>query len=404
MKLHRLTSAGVPRFPRRLARGALALVVIAGLCFAALGPLRMRSSGESDPRPALRLDAKGKPQAIEVVNLPRADLERLAKAKLDEAGWQALFSVHVSSADNLAMAGSYRIAGDTLRFEPQFPLTPGLRYVAMFRPTRLPGRTEGDELRTTFELPKPELGPPPVVTHVYPSGDTLPENTLRLYLHFSAPMSRGEAYQKVRLLDEAGKQVEVPFLELGEELWDRAGKRFTLYFDPGRIKRGLKPREEDGPCLIEGKSYTFVIERSWKGADGQPLKQSFEKKFKVLAPDDTPPDPANWKITAPRAKSKEPLAVKLPEPLDHALLHRLLWVVDAAGQRVPGKIAVSSGETVWQFTPEEAWQPGRFDLVVDTTIEDRAGNTIGKPFELDVFKPIGKEIKSKTVKRTLEVK
>src|SRR5262249_56091734 len=98
----------------------------------------------------------------------------------------------------------------------------------------------------TFLLPKPETVPT-VVEHVYPSRKELPENLLRFYFHFSAPMSRGDVYQYIRLLDAAGKPIEAPFLELEQELWDESGRRFTLLIDPGRIKRGLKPREEGGP-------------------------------------------------------------------------------------------------------------------------------------------------------------
>ena len=37
-----------------------------------------------------------------------------------------------------------------------------------------------------------------IVEHVYPSTDQLPENQLKFYLHFSAPMSRGEAYSRIQ--------------------------------------------------------------------------------------------------------------------------------------------------------------------------------------------------------------
>ena len=105
---------------------------------------------------------------------------------------------------------------------------------------------------------------------VYPSRDLLPENLLQFYIFFSAPMSRGEAYRRITLLDIAtGKIVDAPFLELDEELWSPDGTRFTLVFDPGRIKRGLKPREEVGPVLEAGKSYSLVIDRQWLDALGK---------------------------------------------------------------------------------------------------------------------------------------
>ena len=63
-----------------------------------------------------------------------------------------------------------------------------------------------------------------------------------------------------------------PFLELDEELWSPDGTRFTLIFDPGRIKRGLKPREEVGPVLEAGKSYSLVIDRRLARRIGKPAR------------------------------------------------------------------------------------------------------------------------------------
>src|SRR5262249_10274078 len=126
-----------------------------------------------------------------------------------------------------------------------------------------------------------------VVEKIYPSGDKLPENQLRFYLHFSAPMSRNGAYSHIKLLDEKGKEVASPFLELGEELWDPGVKRFTLLLHPGRIKRGLKPREELGPILEEGKRYTLVIAADWSDAEGNLLKAGVRKSFAVGPPDET---------------------------------------------------------------------------------------------------------------------
>jgi hypothetical protein len=104
-------------------------------------------------------------------------------------------------------------------------------------------------LAVDLDLAPPSGTPRPatLVESVSPSAEVLPENLLRFYFQFSAPMSRGEAYSHIRLLNAAGRAVADPFLELNEELWSGDGRRFTLLFDPGRIKRGLKPREEVGP-------------------------------------------------------------------------------------------------------------------------------------------------------------
>jgi hypothetical protein len=241
------------------------------------------------------------------------------------------------------------------------------------------------------------------MVEVYPTRDVLPENQLKFYLHFSAPMARGEAYERVHLLREDGSEVDMPFLELGQELWDPAGKRLTILFDPGRIKRGLKPREEEGPVLEEGKSYTLVIDRDWGDATGNSLAMEHRKTFRVSAPDDEQPDPQQWQIAAPAAGTREPLVIKFNEPLDSGMLHRVVAVRRGTEQFLQGKIDVAEHETVWRFKPAAAWEAGEHALVVDTALEDLAGNSIGRPFEVDIVHPTEKKIESQTVSIQFQV-
>jgi hypothetical protein len=42
--------------------------------------------------------------------------------------------------------------------------------------------------------------------------------------------------------------------------------------------------------------------------------------------------------------------------------------------------------------------------VVQTTIEDLAGNNIGKPFDVDLFEGIARRLTTSFVKRTFEVR
>ena len=226
-------------------------------------------------------------------------------ARTAQADWPRLLEVRVARAPT-PLFGSYRIEEGSLVFEPRFPLEPGLEYRAVFDPSILP-TLSARRIERSFALPAPSAGPPTVLTHVYPSASKVPENLLKFYLYFSAPMARGEAYRHLHLIESGGREVELPFLELGEELWDRSGKRLTLFFDPGRIKRGLKPREEAGPSLQEGKSYTLLIDRDWRDAQGRPLGADVRKSFRVEAPDERQPDPSKWKILSPRAGSADPL-------------------------------------------------------------------------------------------------
>jgi uncharacterized protein (TIGR03000 family) len=294
--------------------------------------------------------------------------------------------------------GNYGAKSGAVVFTPRFSFKPGLSYRVIFT---APAGEKPTVLK--FTLPKPEAVATTIVEAVYPSRNRLPENQLKFYIHFSAPMSRGEAYRRIKLLDATSKAVDLPFLELDEELWDPAGKRFTLFFDPGRIKRGLKPREEVGPALEEGKSYTLVIDRKWSDAADNPLKEAFRKSFTVGPPDDEAVDPKKWKVTPPAAGKTGELVVRFPKSMDHALLQRMLWVNDSTGKTVAGAVTVGDQEMTWRFKPEQPWQAGAYHLVADTALEDLSGNSIGRPFEVDVFRPIGSDTRPKTVQIPFEI-
>lgn len=347
-------------------------------------------------------DAGGKPTAFEAAGLTKEEAAALAKLPADDAAWPRILSVYVAGdaprGDIPPMLGTYSIRATALRFTPKYALKPGLRYRITFQPAAIgdPHATEfpGDRLVTVYvPIPAAARGEPTKAAAVYPSAATLPENQLRFYLHFSAPMSRGEVYERVRLLDEKGKPVAFPFLEIGEELWDQSGSRLTLLIDPGRIKRGLRPREEDGPVLEAGKKYKLVIDKRWRDASGQALATNFEKQFAVGPPNEKALDTAEWKVAPPPAGSKEPLVVRFPAPLDHALLERTIDVFSADGKLIAGEVTIGDEEKTWRFTPERPWRAGKHELAIDKTLEDLVGNRIGVPFEVDQTGPIDKQVK-----------
>ncbi len=223
----------------------------------------------------------------------------------------------------------------------------------------------------------------------------MPENLLKFYLHFSAPMSRGEAYRRIHLLDADGNEVGRPFLELGEELWDRDMRRFTLLFDPGRIKRGLKPREEVGPCSKKASSYTLVVDRDWLDASGHPLAaEDCASRSTVLPPDDAPIELAAWKLEPPAGRHARSAGGALPRAdwIIRCSSAWCAWSTQPTRTNCRATIDITDQETCWRFTPEHAWQAGDYRLVADTTLEDLAGNSIGRAFDVDVFEPVQKRI------------
>jgi hypothetical protein len=313
---------------------------------------------------------------------------------------EKVFQVRVAThdPDGPAMAGSYAwTKSGTLTFTPQFPLVPGLSYEARFLPLSLPEPLRNPAWQASterFASPIAEDDSPPAeLTTIYPTADRLPENLLKFYLHFSKPMSRGEAYEHIQLLDSENKIIPLPFLELGEELWDSEQRRFTLFFDPGRVKRGLKPHQEEGRPLQLGKQYTLVIKSSWKDAARHDLAKTYRKTFEALEADYTQPDPASWKFTLPAPTSRDALQVELGESLDHALLERVLQIEDADGRPVAGTPVVSQSETTWQWIPDSPWKEGAYALVIDSVLEDLAGNSLERPFEETEAMPLSSEIR-----------
>ena len=298
-----------------------------------------------------------------------------------------LFAIYVDapagheSAQLPAVTGSYRIEAGALVFEPRYPPVAGVSYRAVFDPSAI-GRS-GSSVSRAFDLSRPRT-PPAVVEHVYPSAHVLPENQLKLYIHFSAPMTRGEAYRHIRLLDENDQEVELAFLELTQELWTRDFRRFTILFDPGRIKTGLVPNLEEGRALVPGRTYTLVIGGEWRDGNGQPLLSEYRKTFRAGPFDDVAPDTATWRLRVPDARTRDPIAAEFDEPLDRGLLGGLLTIVDSAGGPIEGTVDVDRGETRWLFVPANRWQPGGYQLVVGTELEDLAGNALNGLFEVDL--------------------
>lgn len=363
--------------------------------------------------PAVKLVSArpGEPPAVVITGIPKADLDALAAAKLAAGEWPkvARLVVDDGTPDEVAkkppVAGAWSVKGDSLHFEPQFPLVPGVNYRIFCDLGAVPRSTrKGDAFSLTVSLPKPPPGPRVQVLSIYPSANRLPENTLRLYVHFSGPVARRDVYKHFKLVRDDGKQVSRPILELDEELWTPDGLRLTLLFDPGRVKRGLVPREEEGPILEEGRSYTLTVDANWQDTEGRPLLASFKKSFSVFAPDDEPVWSDDWKLTAPPGGSDAPLMVRLAKPLDRALLGRMLWVIDGTGKRVEGTVTVGGGERVVSFAPAQPWVRGNYKLLIDADLEDVCGNRVGEPFEVDVFKPIPLKREQKVAERPFVVK
>jgi len=349
--------------------------------------------------------------AIVIRGLPNATIiackKRIAEVDASHLRVQVVASSEQDTDERPPLVGRWHVVAQTLHFKPRFPFAAGVEYRVTVDPPRLldPAAADSQPRQFTVRMPKKDLTPVAKLTAIYPTADVLPENQLRFYIQFSHPMSRGEAYDRIRLLDAGGKPIDDVFLEIGEELWDPGQTRFTLLFDPGRIKRGLKPREDLGPTLEDGKSYTLVVDGQWRDGEGRALlDKEYRKAFKAGPPDDVPIDPKLWNLIPPAAGSRDALVVKFPEPLDYGLLQRVITVTDEQGRGVPGTIEIGEAEKRWRFTPKNEWHAAGYKLVARNILEDLAANRIGRKFEVDVLTPIPKTEKAEFTSIGFEVR
>jgi hypothetical protein len=183
--------------------------------------------------------------------------------------------------------------------------------------------------------------------------------------------------------------VEGPFLPLDYEFWSPDRRRFTLFFDPGRVKDGILPNQQMGRALHAGRTYTLVVSHEWRDDRGLSLTEDYRRVLHVAPARTQALDPSTWTVTAPSAGARGPLLVAFPHSLDRGLLMRAVGV-RFSGAAVGGEIAITDAERRWSFTPAAPWRPGRYELLALSILEDPAGNQIGRAFEVDNFDTVDK--------------
>ena len=297
-----------------------------------------------------------------------------------EAGVPIESSLKVTLADsNQNILGNLSEDGDAILFTPLISLSPGLTYKII----------QAGKLIGEIKVPLNNGKDAPRIVAIYPQGDTLPENNLKLYLQFSHPMLTGNAINHITLLDGKDTLHDV-LLDLQPELWDTTGKVLTLWFDPGRIKRGLVLNRERGNPLKKADKYRLIISSKWKDSRGLNL-QEYSKEFVAGPWDDQQPDISLWKINLPSSGTKKPLVIKLNEPLDHYLLQESITILNERGVPVQGTCSVSNNDSIWSFAPTQPWLAAKYTLRVDARLEDMAGNNLNKVFDRDINKQVKRE-------------
>ncbi len=268
----------------------------------------------------------------------------------------------------LPVAGKYENDRESVIFRPAFDLVAGQDYVVR---TRRPG----EPFRLTeFRIPREAAAAPARVTEVYPSGDVLPENVLRFYVHFSVPMAPHLASDFIRLRDASGRADPAAFMRFKQELWNADRTRLTVLIDPGRIKRSVATNLELGPALLEARRYALTIDEGWPSADGSSTLPAFSKRFGVARALRERPEIEHWTWKSPRPGTREPFVITFDRPFARHLLPDAIHIVAGDGLRVDGTPHIGRDETSWSFTPDEPWPVGEVRITVEDSLEDVAGN------------------------------
>jgi hypothetical protein len=311
------------------------------------------------------------------------ELERL-RAEGPDRLLAVLPSELVEAARGLAglatSAGRFELAGDEVWFAPRHPLRSGLRYSLLWA-------ADAAEVGS-LELADAAGEPVTSVREIHPTCPEVPHNCLKLYVWFSGPMSEGFAGRGVRVLDEAtGEALDGALLPMDPELWDPGRRRLTALFDPGRIKRGLRPHEEIGYPLRPGRSVVVVVGDELRDAAGRRLVAPATRRYRVGPAERRRVDPGLWRWTWPGGP-REPIRVAFDRPLDHALLRRCFRVLAGDGAGLPIEVEVGPREGGASLVPAVPWPRGeRCRVTIDSRLEDLAGNSLRRVFDRDLGRP-----------------
>lgn len=205
------------------------------------------------------------------------------------------------------------------------------------------------------------------VTSIEPSARVLPSNTLRFYITFNRP-ARGMVHQSaIKLFDSKHRPVENAFMDFGQELWSPDGKRLTVLFDPGKIKRGVEAPHTELSPLKEDESYRIAFGKA-------------QHAFRVGPAIREPIDPSSWVISVVRAPART-VDITFDRVMDAALLMDQLQVEDEDGRPILGAVRVIGGGCGVRFKPSRLLERGKYRIRVGPLLEDVAGNRINEALD-----------------------
>jgi hypothetical protein len=347
-------------------------------------------------QPTLRVNSESsphKPGGVSVCYLGPDLVAFLASCTRPGDLLKSIFRVTIAQArspegDGLPdVSGRYVLLEDEVQFIPHFPFESGVKYHASFETQPFGAVLTAESLSLEFVISSQQNAPAPTeVTHIFPSGDFLPENLLRFYVCFSNSMQRGGALENISLLNSDGQPVADALYRPPVELWDRTMRHLTVLLDPGRLKRWVGPNVSLGPPLKVGHEYTLEIGPEMIDQYGRPLRERFRKHFLVGDPVRESISVEHWKIQPPVTGSRQALVLTFPNPLDWAVLLQTITITSVDQSRIDGQVVVDQCERRWSFTPTSSWVARVYRIRVGSRLEDVCGNSIAGAFDRPLCK------------------
>ncbi|MFY0604325.1 MAG: hypothetical protein JXQ93_10265 [Flavobacteriaceae bacterium] len=303
------------------------------------------------------------------------------------------YQVVRKSHENIAILGGYSYDNERITFTPVIPFSYQNTYLIKYK-----NRVIG-----TFTVKDKAISKPPKLVHIHPQIDSVPENLLKMYFVFSKPMQEVKsALDFINVINtNTGKKVSI-FLPLQTELWNTNHTELTLWLDPGRIKKDLIPNQELGIPIKEGNTYEIIVSPTWSDTQGNSIGKEYRKKIVVMGRDTKIPSTNMWTLTVPKVNSKEALGISFGEVLDAMLLEKDIHIMDINGQKIEGGFLIMKNAESALYIPKKVWEPGKYSLIIQSALEDLAGNNMNRLFDTDLHKKqLLKPTKTKEISFTI---
>ena len=324
--------------------------------------------------------------------------DALVMKNLSFPEWASFFSVKTAGG-NRSVLGRYRVVKNRVAYTPRFlpdtkiPYLISFNHNALAELLSLPKLKKADSVVIDsvqyFQL---QSAPVSEVQWTYPHINVLPENTLRMYIYFTAPMSFDNPLDYIDLYDQQGKVIENAFVEVPEGLWNQERTRLTLLFHPGRVKQEVGPNRIEGSILEEGKLFELRVSGRWNDANGSPLNSDYSKKFFVTKAKRQRLRKKDWVIES-ICKDECVLRLSTGDIPDIELFKKMVQIQDENAESLDFEyIAEANGSFILR---SDALKKGStLTMGINPKMEDISGNTFLNAFDskegtrIDKGKPI----------------